>query len=109
MVPFCSLFPAQLRQRSVQLDGQVRNDQFLVHAIVRPSLDLLVVQCYRRRMLGAEDGDRLEFRTNGVLSLALNVQFAIAREEVQCAIRSRGVAFAVVNVGVAQRSACLIQ
>ena len=109
LLPVCALFPAQSCLRSIQLGGQVRNDQLLVRVIVRPSLDRLVVQCYRHRLLDAENGDRLEFLTNGVLSPALNVQFAIAREEVQGAVRSRGVAFAVVNVSVAPRSACLIQ
>ena len=46
---------------------------------------------------------------NRILSLALNGQFAITCEKVQSTIRAWRVAFAVVHVGVAHRSACLVQ
>ena len=103
------ILPAQPRPRVVQIDTQVRHDQFLVRAIVCPSLDRLRIQHDRRRLLHAEDGDRLEFLVNPILALAFNHQSAFSGGKIQDAVRAGRVTFSVVNVGVAQRRTRRVQ
>ena len=76
------LFPAQFRLHSIQLDRQIRNDQFLVPDIVCPSFDLLQIQRYRCRLLHMENCDGLEFLMDRIPSLVLDLQTAIASGEV---------------------------
>lgn len=104
-----SLFPVQSRLCGVQLDRQVRNDQFLVRGVVRPSFGLPAIQCHHRRLLDTENGNRLESLTDRILSRAFDIQFATTCGEGQSTVRSRRVAFAVVNVGIAPRGPCRIQ
>lgn len=76
---------------------------------MRPSFDPPAIHCDRRRSLGTENGNRLEFLINIVLSCTLDVQFAPARGEAQSTVCSRREAFTIVDVGIAPCGACRIQ